>query len=437
MDAKESSDRLKDGEVLVKQWSLFIDKDKILRCRGRYEYSEIDYGRKYPILLPKECYLTTLIIADRHQRLNHAGIKTTLIQIRSEYWIPSGRRRIKDFISRCVVCRRIAAKPYKSPVSPPLPELRLSQLPPFTNTGTDFAGPVYCKEMKGEAIFKSYINLFTCASTRGVHLELVYNLTTKCFLNAFERFISRRGIPHVLVSDNAKTFQKAARELNSIITHSSYQANLADKRIRWFFYLEKSPWWGGFIERLVGLVKSILRKVLYRAYLTFEEMTTLLIKIESIINSRPITYTYVENTIEPLTPSHLLIGKRSTELPPKSAPGVTYKDDGRNEYIEKLRSEFEKRWVNEYLTELQEHHLTVKKGSNEVATPKVGDVVIIKQECKPRTQWKLARVTKTIPGRGDKKIRSIEVMKPDGNVVRRPPQLLVPLEFPNPSNEEM
>ena len=396
----------------------------------------MNYGRKFPILLPKESYLTTLIIANRHLTLNHAGTKTTFVQIRSEFWIPAGRRLVKDFISRCVVCRRIAAKPYKPPPPPPLPELRLSQLPPFTNTGTDFAGPIYCREMRGNAIYKSYINIFTCASTRAVHLELVYNLTTKCFLNALDRFTSRRGIPHVIVSDNAKTFKRAALELNSFITNSSYQAHLSDQRIRWFFYLEKSLWWGGFIERLVGAVKSILRKVLYRAYLTFEEMTTLLGRVESIINSRPITYTYVEDSVEPLTPSHLLIGKRSTELPPRSATGIIYKNDGRNEYVDKLRSKFEDGFMKVYLSELQEHHLTMKKHDPENSIPKVGKVVIMK-EGKPGTKWQLVRITKVYPGRGDQKIRSVEVKKPNGQLVRRPPQLLIPLELSDDMNSNI
>ena len=415
---------------LVRQWSLFLDETGILRCRGRFQYADLSYQTKYPILLPKKSHLTTLIIADRHLSLNHAGTKQTLIQIRSEFWIPSGRRLIKDFITRCIPCRRFKAKPYQPPPTGSLPELRLSQLPPFTNTGTDFAGPVFCREMNGKEIFKSYINIFTCASTRAIHLELIPNLTTNCFMNALDRFTSRRGVPHVLVSDNARTFKRAAKELSCFITNSSYQAYLADSRIRWFFYLEKSPWWGGFIERMVGSVKSILRTVLYRALLTFEEMTTILVKIESIINSRPITYTYIDDVVEPLTPSHLLIGKRSTLLPPRTFENTTYIHGGRNEYMEKLTSQFESRWKTEYLMELQDHHITMKKQKGEEMIPKVGDVVIMKEDMKPRNQWNMARVTNVFPGRGDKKIRSIEVQKTNGNLARRPPQLLIPLELP-------
>ena len=412
---------------LVKQWSLFLDEQGILRCRGRFQYAEMDYDTKYPILLPKESCLTTLIIADRHIYLNHAGTKQTFVQVRREFWIPSARRLIKDLITRCIPCRRFKAKPYQPPPTGSLPELRLSHLPPFTNTGTDFAGPVYYRSFTSREAFKSYINIFTCASTRAIHLELIISLSTNSFINALERFTSRRGVPHVIISDNAKTFKCAAKELNCFITNSSYQAHLADQRIRWFFYLEKSPWWGGFIERMVGSVKVILRKVLYRSLLTFEELTTVLTKIESIVNSRPITYTYVDDIVEPLTPSHLLIGKRSTELPPRTQ-NTDYILGGRNEYLEKLIQQFEVRWKTEYLTEIQDYHLTRKKNKDEEVVPKIGDLVIMKEDIKPRTQWPLARITNVFPGR-DNKIRSVEVKKSNGYLARRPPQLLIPLEY--------
>jgi hypothetical protein len=101
---------------------------------------------KYPIFIPKESYLSTLIIKDRHRRVKHGGIKITLAEIRDEYWIPRGKRMIQDIIRNCVICRRITAKPFPIPGPPPLLSIRLSEMPPFTNTGVDFAGPLYCRE---------------------------------------------------------------------------------------------------------------------------------------------------------------------------------------------------------------------------------------------------------------------------------------------------
>jgi hypothetical protein len=73
--------------------------------------------------------------------------------------------------------------------------------------------------------------------------------------------------------------------------------------ITWKFILEKAPWWGGYYERMVKLVKQSLRKVLGRAQLRYEEFMTVPTEIEGVLNSRPITYVYPDLTEEPLTPS--------------------------------------------------------------------------------------------------------------------------------------
>ena len=86
-------------------------------------------------------------------------------------------------------------------------------------------------------------------------------------------------------------------------------AYLADNRIEWQFNLEKSPWWGGFFERLIGTMKRALRKVLRKnAKLTYDELLTNLVEVEGVINSRPLTYEYDETDVGVLTPSHLIFG---------------------------------------------------------------------------------------------------------------------------------
>ena len=154
-------------------------------------------------------------------------------------------------------------------------------------------------------------------------------------------------------------------------------------------------------------------------------MSTLVKQIQSIINSRPITYVYTDDVDEPLTPSHLLIGKRSTQLP---IPRNTVEDtDKPNQYRENLKSKFQIKWKKEYLSELQDHHIRTQKAQNKESYPTIGDVVIMKEDSL-RTNWKLARVTNIFTGR-DGNIRSIEIMKPNKEITRRPPQLLVPLEL--------
>ena len=409
---------------IAKQLHLFLDGDNIIRCYGRFKYANLSYNVKYPILLAKSSPLTTLIIKDRHRRVKHAGIKATLNEVRSDFWIPKVKRTVQDIVRRCIICRRFTAKPFQAPGPPPLPPIRLSEMPPFTNTGVDFAGPLYCRERGSKMPSKSYISLYTCASTRAVHLELVPDMTAVSFTNSIIRFVSTRGIPHVIISDNAKTFKKTAEDMNCLITRSPTQEFVEDNKITWLFYLEKSPWWGGFIERMVQSVKSVLKKILYRSLLSYDELITLLKQIESIVNSRPITHMFDDEIDHTLTPSHMLIGKRSTQLPTTT----TYINDTnvRNKYREEMINLFMRRWKEEYLSELQNYHITMQKSTGVDVEPEMGEIVIMKEDS-PRSNWKLARVTDLHRGR-DGKLRSVEIRKPNGENARRPPQLLIPLE---------
>ena len=129
------------------------------------------------------------------------------------------------------------------------------------------------------------------------------------------RFIGRRGLPKLIVSDNAKTFQASEKTLVSLFELEDVQEHLSSKGIRWQFNLAKAPWWGGFFERLVKQVKSCLKKTLGRSKLSFDELTTILVEVEAVLNSRPLTYLYSDDVEEPLTPWHLVIGQRLLTLP--------------------------------------------------------------------------------------------------------------------------
>eukprot|EP00795_Rhopilema_esculentum_P011295 gene11295-21485_t len=99
-------------------------------------------------------------------------------------------------------------KPYDTPSASPLPPYRVSQDAAFSQIGIDFAGPLFVRDIynNDNQSYKCYIALFSCASTRAIHLELVPDLRGSTFIRALKRFISRRGIPARILSDNGKTF---------------------------------------------------------------------------------------------------------------------------------------------------------------------------------------------------------------------------------------
>ena len=127
----------------------------------------------------------------------------------SKFWVTKGRQTIKNVIGKCSVCKKIEGRSCAVPPPPPFPEFRLSDEFAFTRVGVDFVGPLYVKDVflkKGE-MNKAYITLFTCATSRTVHLELVPNLSAE---SALIRFKGRRGTPTLIVSDNGKTFLLSA-----------------------------------------------------------------------------------------------------------------------------------------------------------------------------------------------------------------------------------
>ena len=147
----------------------------------------------------------------------HSGddLKMTLTRIRDTYWIPRGREAVKRFIKRCVVCQRHGGKTFPHLAPPNLPNYRVDNALPWTNTGVDYGGPLYVLNRSNpseKTTEKVYISLFTCALTRVIHLELVKNCSAEQFLLAFRRFTGRRGLPHMLISDNAKNLKRQQRK---------------------------------------------------------------------------------------------------------------------------------------------------------------------------------------------------------------------------------
>ncbi|XP_068685002.1 uncharacterized protein [Montipora foliosa] len=204
---------------------------------------------------------------------------------------------------------------------------------------------------------------YTCASSRAVHLDVVPRLTTEAFVRSFKRFIARRGVPNLVVSDNGSTFK--SEELKKL---------LADHRIEWKLNVALAPWWGGFFERLVRSTKRCLKKTLGTARVSYEELLSVVVEIEGILNSRPLTY--VDNKLRsPLTPSQLVIGRRllsKEEKTPSEAPQTRSELSRRAKYLTTVLSQFWRRWQKEYLTELRVHHNCQLK--NRQPTVIVGDV---------------------------------------------------------------
>jgi hypothetical protein len=438
---KEVQGQLEKNRNFLKwkaQLRLFKDESKIWRCGGRLAHAELPYETKHPVVLPGSHYFTKLVVKRAHERVFHNGVKETLNEIRSRFWILKGRSVVRKLIHQCVVCRKIEGLPYASPEAPPLPAFRVTKAPAFSYTGIDFAGPLYVKNNQYQLGGKIWLCLYTCCITRAIHLDLLYNLSFEFFFRSLKRFIARKGLPRRIITDNAKTFKGAARLIQELMNHPNINHYLSEYKMQWTFNVERAPWWGGIFERMVRSVKRCLKKVVGKAKLSQEELLTLITEVEMIVNSRPLSYITPDDLEEPLTPSHLLIGRRVNNLP----DSLCYTDDHINvtpqlltkrmAYLNRTLDQFWNRWRREYLLELREAHRVYKNYSSTRDWVCIGDIVVIHEDDKRRCLWKIGRVEELITGR-DEQIRAaiVRVGSSQGRskLLNRPVQKLYPIEI--------
>ena len=380
------------------------------------EPTDIPLATRHPILISKHHHFTVLVVRSAHERVKHNGVKETLSEIRARYWIVKGRHFVRLLLHKCVMCRKFDGVPHHVPPPPPLPDFRVNPEPPFTYTGVDFAGPLYVKTSQLLNSNKVWICLYTCCIVRAVHLDIVPDMTAETFIRSFKRFTARRGFPRNLVSDNAKTFKSAAKMINAVVNHPEVQRHFAEIRMEWSFNVEKAPWTGGVFERMVRSTKRCLKKTIGRATLAYDELLTAVTEVEGILNSRPLSYVSTEDTEEPLTPSHLLIGRRVLSLPDSMlgqemddfevSPGHLSK---RVKYLNKTLDHFWKRWTTEYLLELRDsHRYHGRDRTSSDDSIREGDVVLVHCEDRHRGFWRLARVESLKTG-SDGRIRSATV----------------------------
>ena len=407
------------------------DSDGILKFNSRIP-------NHTPTFLPKDGEFTRRLIEYLHEVTLHGGVEITMAKVRKRFWIPRLRSLVKTLIHKCNVCKQYRIKRLKPPATSKLPNFRASYATPFNSTGVDFAGPIYYKRVdyngKKEdksAPEKAYVLIFTCAVTRAVHLSLCKDQTAITFQAALKRFIVRRGKPSLLISDNAKTFQATSEWLKYLKQDHDLFSFLNQQHIDWKFNLSRAPWWGGFYERLIGIIKKALSKQLGHAILTFSELSETLLDIEAFMNERPLTYQEELDTQKPLTPN-LLMGMSSAPMLEEDLERMNFRTEQaiitkRWKYLQRTQCHLRKRWQEQYLHALQERHQLNPDPQQQI--PQIGAIVLVTDTLAGRMPvWNLGKIEGFIEGR-DGIIRGLKVKLGNGFVIERPLQLVRNLEI--------
>lgn len=378
----------------------FMDDQQLIRVGGRIKNSpEFNFDKKHPILISSKHHFTLLLFQHEHKQLMHAGPQLVLFHIRETWWPVGGRNVSRRVVQNCVICTRMRGSTL-TPIMGNLPKERLDPGFPFVRCGVDYAGPVLILNRKGRGAKteKAYICIFICFATRAVHLELVSDLSSDAYLLALKRFISRRGKPLEIYSDNGKNFVGLMNEFSKFLSNCSNdikdyatQQNIVFKMIPPY-----ASHFGGLWEAGVKSCKHHLRRVIGNAHLTVEEFGTVLAQVEAVLNSRPLTPLSSDpKDFLPLTPAHFLVGRSLTA--PVSADLVDVPENRLTRYqrVEQIRQHFWARWSKEFVSELQ----TRSKWKENTEDLKPDVLVLIKEDNFPPLKWNLGRIVTTYPGK--------------------------------------
>ncbi|UYV70397.1 hypothetical protein LAZ67_7002906 [Cordylochernes scorpioides] len=359
------------GKGQISHLKTKVQSDGLMYIETKLLYDQSPEEFRKPVLLPCDHPITEQLIRETHSNNCHAGVHVLLSKLREKFWILKARKTIKRVVRGCIICRRHAEKANTIPCAP-LPKDRLFMGRPFDVTGVDLMGPLYLRNGQ-----KIWITLFTCAVYRAVHLELVEGLDATNFIMALERFIHRRGRPVKIYSDNGTNFKRTNR-LFTNLNWDKIARYSCDKQIRWIFIPPSAPWWGGWWERLVRLVKDLLRRTLGTNRVNYVQLETLICHVEAIINTRPLTYiSETEDDLIPITPQMFIQNNfgsfdESHELSP---------DNTRQHFrkLQQIKKELKERFHKEYLAML------VQKG-NETEGRRFlpGEVVLIGRDDQKR-----------------------------------------------------
>ena len=394
-----------------------ILENGLIRVGGRIDLAPVSYDQKHPIILPYKSHATYLIIACHHEKVGHSGVGHTISSLRQRFWIVKIDVAVRSVIRSCLFCKRRAATPCSQLMTDlPLARLQVNQ-PAFSHVGVDYFGPFLIKQGRSEV--KRYGCLFTCLSTRAVHLEVANEMSTDCFINCLCRFIGRRGHPLHIYSDNGTNFAGAEKVLRMSLEKWNKQMieeYLRQREIAWSFNPPAASARGGAWERLIRSVRRILSTLWSpKIPLTDEMLCTFLVEVESIINSRPLVPLSIDaRNNEPLTPNHLLLLRSS----PNQCPGVFEENSSYARkkwmYVQHLANVFWKRWIDEFLPMLNKRQKWLTKEEN----LKRDNIVLLVDERVSRAKWLLGRVVDVYPDKNNL-IRTV-LVKTKSGLAKRP-----------------
>ena len=343
--------------------------------------------------------------------------------MQEHYTVLKLRSSLPFIKAHCLSCRDFQAVTMQ-PLMSDLPKERLAyQYPPFTNTGVDYFGPFYVTVCLTTEKWWGF--LFICVTTRAVHVEIVTSMDTSSCVMGVEQFVSRRGTPAMIWSDNGTNFIGAEKELRESIEKwngVNIAAELAHKGIKWRFNPPSASHQGGTWERLVRSFKRVFYTILGTRYLTNEVLHTTFCLVENALNFCPLTPVSADPCdLNALTPNHFLLEEYSTGIP-STVDKIEIDHRKRYTRAQSYANTIWSRWIREYVPTLNRRSKWQTPAEQHLKT---GDLVWIVEETNPRGYYPTARIVELRYG-SDSVARSA-VLRTSTGSLDRPLVKIVPV----------
>ena len=406
----------------------FLDDHGLLRIGGRLQNSNLGYHFKHPILLPHRHWVTELYICKTHSDSGHFGpdLVFGVLQQDKGLWPIGGTGTIRHYTKDCIGC--IVRRQIKgNQLMAPLPAYRLKPFAHvFTYTASDFAGP-FCIVV-GRSTVRRWLCVFVCLTTTAIRIELVADLTTSAFLNAFRRFLCSTGFrTKFMRTDNGTNYDGAnnvlKREVQTSLAQlqpSKYAQNKMDEwEVEWEFGPPEASHHGGIYERQIRTIRKALAALpdLHTRSPTEDDLLTCFKMAEYIINCRPLTKSPSDDGLPPLRPIDLMVGAldpRKNCAPPATSSPRDELRRGRR-FTKRIAELWWDRWLKTYVSELQQR----KKWRQETRDFQVGDLVILCHEDPPRFLEYPYGVLTSVNKGTDGHVRSVVARMSDGKLKQR------------------
>ena len=424
---------LKHSELQLLKWSQLhidlqhldekliakTDDEGLIRAHGRLENARIlPKDMRNPVVLPRGHLIAILLLRHLHRKRGHCGYKSLMHEARRTFWIIGLRKMAKAVVSKCVVCQKLCKKPLDQLMGQ-LPSLRVAAgFPPFSNTAMDMFGPLQIR-LNRRTLQEAQVVIFTCTTTRAVHLELLTDKSSEAFLMAFRRFTCLRGHPNVCWSDCGSNFIGAQEYLREVMQNwdiPKIQSTLSEEfacNFKWQWNTPHASHQNGVVESLIKSVRQALNSVCKNQAFTEEQWRTFLAETAYMVNSRPL-YPSSDDVWEepPITPNDILIGQHNPPPQPEQESRVNPRHLLRS--VQNKAGEFWACWMKYFAPTLLPRNKWFKKREN----VEIGDLVLeLNPNRKSPSQWEMALIVDTYPGK-DGLVRKARIKTQNGEYDR-------------------